>query len=316
VLPRETIPIAFAATKSIVGSNSENFLRYTGGVTKDQYEEASRAILDILKGNGMSTLELKKHLGSKLIISPIVNLMCDQGLLMRGSSGRGWKSNIHTYYLFSDYFPGMDLNAVDPAQARETTVRQYLAAYGPATVKDISWWSGFTMTEVRRILQTLARETAEVEIPELKGTHVMLAADVAAMQDFRPSEQPVVNLLPPLDPYLMGYKERERYLDNQHYNLVFDRSGNSTSTILVEGRVAGVWDFSDKPWPTVKIFMFHDLEKKVLRVVESRARAIGRFIADKAVVIEMCDRMVPLTQRNAGGFMSPLAPSAGRKVSN
>ena len=315
VLPKETIPIAFAATRGIVEPNSQGFLQYTG-VTKRQYEETSKAILEILRGKGMSTLELKKHLGGKLSISPIVNLMCDQGLLMRGSSGRGWKSNTHTYYLFGDYFPGMDLNAVDPAQARETTVRQYLAAYGPATVKDISWWSGFTMTEVRRILQTLARETAEVEIPELKGTHVMLAADVAAMEDFRPSEQPVVNLLPPLDPYLQGYKERERYLDNQHYNLVFDRSGNSTSTILVEGRVAGVWDFSDKPWPTVKIFMFHDLEKKVLRVVESRARAIGRFIADKAVVIEMCDRMVPLTQRNAGGFMSPLAPSAGRKVSN
>ena len=89
----------------------------------------------------------------------------------------------------------------------------------------------------------------------------------------------MVNLLPPLDPYLMGYKERERYLDNQHYNLVFDRSGNSTSTILVDGRVAGVWDFSDKPKPTVKVFLFHALEKKVLRVVESRARAIGKFIA-------------------------------------
>jgi hypothetical protein len=76
--------------------------------------------------------------------------------------------------------------------------------------------------------------------------------------------------------------------------------------------VAGVWDFSEKPRPTVKMFLFHDLEKKVLRVVESRARAIGRFIADKGVAVEMCDRMVPLPQRNAGGFMSPLGPSKGR----
>ena len=316
VLPKETIPIAFAATKSIVGPNSENFLRYTGGVTKRQYEETSKAILEMLRGKGLSTLDIKKRLGTKLNISPIVNLMCDQGLLMRGRSDKGWKSNTHTYFLFSDCFPGMDLNAVDPAQARETTVRQYLAAYGPATVKDISWWSGFTMTEVRRILQTLARETAEVEIPELKGSCVMLAPDEATMRSRQFSDKPVVNLLPALDPYLMGYKERERYLDYRHYEMVFDRSGNSTSTILVEGRVAGVWDFSDKPWPRVKIFMFHDLEKKVLRVVESRARAIGEFIGDMAVAIEMCDQMVPLTQRNAGGFMSPLAPSAGRKVSN
>jgi hypothetical protein len=315
ILPRETIPIAFAATRGIVEPNSQDFLQYTG-VTKRQYEETSEAILEMLRGKGMSTLELKKQLGAKLNASPIVNLMCDQGLLMRGKSGRGWKSNTHTYYLFSDYFPEMDLNAVDQAKARELTVRQYLAAYGPATVRDISWWSGFSITEVRRILKRLEHETTEVVIPELKETYLMLAADEAAMRSLEFSDKPVVNLLPASDPYLMGYKEREHYLDYKYYELVFDRSGNSTSTILVEGRVAGVWDFSDKPWPTVKIFMFHALEKKVLRVVESRARAIGRFIADKAVVIEMCDRMVPLTQRNAGGFMSPLAPSAGRKVSN
>jgi hypothetical protein len=312
ILPRETIPIAFAATKSIVEPNSENFLRYTGGVTKNQYQEASKAILKMLKGKGMSTLQIKKELGSKLNISIIVNLMCDQGLLMRGRSEKGWKSNTHTYYRFSDYFPGMDLNAVDPAQARETTVRQYLAAYGPATVKDISWWSGFTMTEVRRILQTLAHETTEVEITELKRSYVMLAEDGAALERFRPSGQPAVNLLPPLDPYLMGYKERERYLDNQHYHLVFDRSGNSTSTILVEGRVAGVWDFTDKPRPMVKLFLFHELEKTILSVVQLRVRAIGQFIADETVAVEMCDRMVPLPQRNAGGFMSPLAPSTGK----
>jgi hypothetical protein len=314
VLPRETIPIAFAATKSIVEPNSENFLRYTGGVTERQYKDASREILRILKDKGMSTLQIKKELGSKLNISIIVNLMCDQGLLMRGRSDKGWKSNTHTYYLFSDYFPGMDLNAVDPAQARETTVRQYLAAYGPATVKDISWWSGFTMTEVWRILQTLAHETAEVETPELRGSYVMLSSNKAAMEHFEPSGQPAVNLLPPLDPYLMGYKERERYLDPKQYDLVFDRSGNSTSTILVDGRVAGVWDFTEKPTPTVKLILFHELEKTTLSVVQSRARAIGRFIADKAVAVEMCDRMVPLTQRNAGGFMSPLRPSTGRRT--
>jgi hypothetical protein len=39
---------------------------------------------------------------------------------------------------------------------------------------------------------------------------------------------------------------------------------------------------------------------------------MGRFIADKAVAIEICDQMVPLPKRNAGGFMSPLRPSAGR----
>jgi hypothetical protein len=314
VLPKETIPIAFAATKGIVEPNSEDFLRYTGAVTESQYRETSREILRILKGEGMSTALIKKRLGSSLNISVIVNLMCDQGLLMRGRSEKGWRSNTHTYYLFSDYFPGMDLNAVDPSEARETTVRQYLAAYGPATVKDISWWSGFTMTEVRRILQSMARETAEVETPELPGTLVMLARDRSALNHFEPPGRPTVNLLPALDPYLMGYKERERYLDPEWRDMVFDRSGNSTSTILVDGRVAGVWDISQGPKPAVKIFVFRDVEKKVITAVESRARAMGEFIEDRPVAVQMCDQMAPLPQRNAGGFMSPLRPSSGKRI--
>jgi hypothetical protein len=136
------------------------------------------------------------------------------------------------------------------------------------------------------------------------------------MRSLEFSDKPVVNLLPASDPYLMGYKERERYLDYKYYEMVFDRSGNGTSTIMVDGRVVGVWDFSEDPEPTVKVFLFHKLEKRLLRLMESRALAIGKFIGDRAVAIEMCDQMVPLTQRTAGGFMSPLEPSMGRNVNN
>ncbi|MDM7999591.1 MAG: winged helix DNA-binding domain-containing protein [Dehalococcoidia bacterium] len=315
ILPRETIPVAFAATKSIVEPNSADFLRITGGVTQEEYETASQEILKILKGEGMSTALIKKRLGSSLNISLIVNLMCDQGLLMRGCSEKGWKSNTHTYYAFSDYFPGMDLNSVDPAEAREITVRQYLAAYGPATVKDISWWSGFTMTEIRRILHVMARETVEVEIQGLAGSYVILAEDRADLQRLRCSGQPAVNLLPALDPYLMGYKERGRYLDREHQEMVFDRSGNATSVILVNGRAAGIWDVREGMAPTVKVFFFRQPEKKVRALAEVRALDMGRFLTGREVALETCDSMVPLTQRNAGGFMSPLAPSAGKGVS-
>lgn len=307
VLPRETIPIAFAATKGMVEPNSEGFLRTTG-VTRPQYDDTSREILRILAGEGMSTALIKKRLGTGLNISPVVNLMCDRGLLVRGRSDKGWKSNTHTYYVFSDYFPGLELGSIDPARAREMTVRQYLAGYGPVTVKDISWWSGFTITEVRGILGGLAHETARIDIPDLGGDYVMLAADRDALERSQPGGQPTVNLLPALDPYLQGYKERRRYLDDRHYDMVFDRSGNSTSTILVDGRVVGVWDFSEGPEPAVKLFPLRQMDRKVLRLVEARARAVGGFLADRAVALQMCEEMVSLTRRNAGGFMSPLAP--------
>lgn len=106
VSPQETIPVAFAATKSLVMPRSEDFLRITGGVTQAQYEEVSRDILRILKGEGLSTALIRKRLGTGLNVSPIVNLMCDRGLLVRGHPDKGWRSNTHTYYLFSLDYPG------------------------------------------------------------------------------------------------------------------------------------------------------------------------------------------------------------------
>lgn len=81
----------------------------------------------------------------------------------------------------------------------------------------------------------------------------------------------------------------------------------------MNGRVAGVWDLSEGQPPAVKLLMFGQPDRKVLRLVEQRALAMGEFVLDRAVALEMCDGMVPLTQRNAGEFTSPLAPPRGRR---
>jgi len=45
---------------------------------------------------------------------------------------------------------------------------------------------------------------------------------------------------------------------------------------------------------------------RVLKEIYEKAQRIGQFMAEKAVLIEDCESMVPLTQRPAGGVMSPL----------
>ena len=119
------------------------------------------------------------------------------------------------------------------------------------------------------------------------------------------TEKHTVNLLPSLDPFIMGYKDRERYVDPEYYNYIFDRSGNATSTIILDGHVIGIWDTEEL---FLKIFLFNkDFGTKVLREVYNKARELGTFISGKEVIIKDCDYMVPLTQRTAGGVMSPLS---------
>ena len=104
----------------------------------------------------------------------------------------------------------------------------------------------------------------------------------------------------------MVYKERERCPDHRHYDRVFDRSGNATSTILLDERVVGVWDFAEDVEPLVKIFLFEEVEESALGEIRLGARKIGNFIADKEVQVKECASMVPLTRRTAGGGVSPL----------
>ena len=302
ILPKGVISTAFAATRKLMEPASEKYSKYLG-ISQKKYEETSRRIMRILEGRGMATKEIKKVLGTALNISPIVNLMCDKGLLIRGNPQNGWRSNIHTYYLFHEYFPDVDLNAVDEARARRLIVEQYLASFGPATENDAAWWTGFPKGQIRQIIRDFQDRVSSVRIPDTKANYLLLSSDRQSLMSMKPPKKPVINILPSLDPYMMGYKDRERYLDQEHYNFIFDRSGNATSTILLDGRVIGVWDFQEL---FVKIFLFNDIKATILKEIYSKARNVGTFISGKEVKIKKCDHMIPLSQRTAGGFMSPL----------
>lgn len=305
ILPKEIIPIAFAATNKMVELNSGNYSRYLGVSEKD-YRKASEKIIEILENRGMTTKEIKKELKTKINISPIINLMCDRGLLIRGASQNGWRSNIHTYYLFEDYFPDLNLSKLDEKTAKRLMVENYLSSFGPVTENDICWWTGFLKREVKEMLEDLKSKIEYTKITNLEGVYIFLSSNEKILKKLEIPQSHIIIFLPRLDPYLMGYKDRQRYLDYRYYNKVFDRSGNATSTILVDGRVAGVWDFEEGMESVVKIHLFDKVEKSTLKQIFLKAKELGKFIAERDTQIKKCDSMIPLNQRTAGGFMSPL----------
>lgn len=297
ILTKEMMPIAYTATRE---SNERLVRRYAEfrGISIRTYEEVSKSILDLLQGREMTASEIKKALDTQLNVSAILYLMCDQGLLVRSSPRR--------YSVFHEYFPTVDLIEMDEMESRTLLVQQYLSSFGPVTENDVAWWTGLSKTKVREALSNIRTQTARVEISVLRGEFVLLRSDKKLIETQASSKKRTVNLLPGLDPYLMGYKERERYLDHENIDMVFDRSGNSTSTILVDGRVVGVWDFGKDPEPLVKLLLFKEVERSVLRRIFSKAHIVGKFIAERKVKIRKCASMVPLTRRSAGGVMSPL----------
>ncbi|MBN1813070.1 MAG: winged helix DNA-binding domain-containing protein, partial [Anaerolineae bacterium] len=114
-------------------------------------------------------------------------------------------------------------------------------AFGPATHDDVQWWTGLTRAETQEALDAVAPEVAEAAIEGLDGEHLMLADDAERLRDFAAPDAPYVFLLPGLDPYIMGYSGRRRFLAQEHRKKVFDRAGNAVPTVWVDGRVVGVW---------------------------------------------------------------------------
>jgi len=303
VLPKDMIPTALTATGTITEPASQAYSQFLG-ITQKQYTETSRQIMEILKGKkGMTTKQIRQKLETTLNVSPIVNLMCDQGLLIRGAPEKGWKSNIHTYYLLNEYFPDLEWNAISERDAKKAVVRHYLASFGPVTENDISWWSGFTKGQIRSILEELENEITYVTVSGSDKKFIVLSLDKTALVAAKATVKHIVSMLPTLDPYLMGYKDRERFLDLTRFDYVYDRGGNAVATILLDGEVIGVWDFTES---FIKIFLFDRAEAEVIKEVEIKARSVGTFISGKEVTVKECSSMIPLTQRTAGGFMSPL----------
>ena len=287
------IPIALKATQSTTLPATRAYMQWRG-VSAALYDKLSRAILELLDQRELTAAAIKRALKAKADVSAILWVMCDEGLLIRGRPAGGWRDSTHGYARLGDYFPDVDLDALSERTAIKRLVQAYLAAFGPASETDVAWWTGLTKAKVRAALQDLSGEVASVSVSGLTGTFLLLKRDLADLREVESPGEPSVNLLPTLDPYLMGYRERQRYLDDEFRPFLFDRGGNATSTILVNGRAEGVWDFTDEPEPTVKLFLFRKASPRLRDEIEKHADRAGKFIADEPVRVRTCRAIVPL----------------------
>jgi hypothetical protein len=191
-------------------------------------------------------------------------------------------------------------------KAKELMIRQYITSYGPVSLTDISWWTGFSKGDVKRILDILKNDLISVEISGISGSYFMLSLDNESLNSLNVSKKPQVHLLPALDPYLMGFKDRQRFLDDARSAWVYDRSGNATNSILINGRITGVWDWVDQKEPEIKFHLFSKTETDTKKIITSKAIQLGHFIFGKEPHIKELNSMISLSQRTMGGFMSPL----------
>ncbi len=211
--------------------------------------------------------EGKKWAGVQTVSFRVLTLLAAEGRIVRGRPGGTWTSSQYRWVPMSAWLAGGS-EAVPKHEAQAELARRWLSRFGPATLADLRWWTGWTMADTKRAVGALP--TVDVDLDGASG--LVLADDV----EVEPECEPWVALLPALDPTVMGWTGREWYL-GEHRAALFDRNGNAGPTIWSDGRVVGGW--AQRKGGAIVVRLLEDVgaevEAQVADAAESRRRLYG-----------------------------------------
>ncbi|MBD0292102.1 MAG: AlkZ family DNA glycosylase [Jiangellaceae bacterium] len=177
------------------------------------------------------TNEGKAYAATQNITTWVLMLLSMQGRIVRGRPRGSWVSSQYRWAPIQSWLPG-GMPQVAVEKSRAEIVRRWLAAFGPGTIEDLRWWTGWTLGQVKLALAGV--QPVEVDLDGATG--LVLPDDL----ELTPEPDPWIVFLPALDSTPMGWTERSWYLA-EHGTALFDRSGNIGPTVWSDGRIVGGW---------------------------------------------------------------------------
>jgi len=137
-----------------------------------------------------------------------------------------------TFVLLDDWLPGERVVA-NNNMLDELSLR-YFMSHGPATVADLAYWSGISISEARQSVSRIKHKLDSCT----DGNAAFYFAP--GLMDARPLKS--VHLLPGFDECLMGYRDRSQALPHHHKGKITPaNNGMFNPTVLIDGAVQGMW---------------------------------------------------------------------------
>ncbi|MEK5389464.1 winged helix DNA-binding domain-containing protein [Margalitia sp. FSL K6-0131] len=223
-------PLVQSVQESVL---KNSFGKYLNGVDTCAIAEAGRALVET---KPLTFSELGKLLGNQwpnvdsAALAAVVRTMIPLVQLPpRGIWGKSGKAVHTSAEVWLGALPFSKLTTED-------MILRYLAAFGPATIKDIQVWSGRT-----RLI-----ENVEHLLPQLIIFH---DEEGNELFDIPNAPRPEENIPSPprflgdFDNMLLSYANRKRIMDESYRNKVFTKNGIIRPTILIDGCVSGIWKY-------------------------------------------------------------------------
>jgi hypothetical protein len=204
-----------------------------------------------------------KRWGGETPLAPrVLTVLSVRGDVVRGPNDGGWTTSRRRWVAMADWL-GNAVEAEAPEVARTELVRRWLRTFGPATVTDIKWWFGNTLTWARQALRDI--EAVEVDLDGAQG--FALPDDLESEPDVKPWGA----LLPGLDVTTMGWFDRDWYV-GEHRKQVFDTNGNGGPTVWWKGRIVGAW--GQDADGRVEVRLLEDIGRAAKRALDRRAEEL------------------------------------------
>ena len=169
----------------------------------------------------------------------------------------------------------------DGAGTIDDVMLRYLAAFGPASVRDAATWSRYT--GLREVFDRLA--------PKLRR---FVDDDGVEYFDLPDAPRPAndidapVRLLPQYDNALLAYADRRRLIDRDLSDIWMGQTG-FVGSVLVDGMLRGMWRF-DRPFrevvagkPTTLTVTVADVPRRRAAQVATEGRRLAAFVSAKGV---------------------------------
>ena len=158
---------------------------------------------------------------------------------------------------------GGGTRGIDRGTAPAELARRYLRGHGPAAPEDLAAWSGLGLRAARAGFAAIAGE-------------LRADGDLADLRD-RPDPPARVppRLLPPFDPYLLGWRDRGFAVAPEHARRIHPGGGILRATVLVDGRAAGTWS---RAGGAVAIEPFAPLPARVAAGLRREADSVAAFL--------------------------------------
>ncbi|MFB9832700.1 winged helix DNA-binding domain-containing protein [Actinoallomurus acaciae] len=257
-------PLTHAAS---LRQRRSGFGRRTAGV---DLEELAEVAGDLLAGRTLTRPELRGLLAERFPGRDAEALawstQCLLWIVHPPPTGL-WRTGGATRFALAEEWIGRPVTAnPDPA----TLVRRYLAAYGPATVRDVQTFSG--LTRLRDVMERMPLRTFRDE----RGALLYDVPDAPLPGQDVPAP---VRLLPEFDNLVLAHADRRRLMSDADRERICVGS-LVCPTVLVDGRVAGTWRLRrDGPSARVVIHPHRPLGETEREAVAAEADRLLAFAA-------------------------------------